>query len=154
MTLLFVSLLAAPMARAAEDVSIQDLEDSFAQTAFIEITSLAYREARRDMTAGQWNQHLRFHIGMFRAWSRGRSTYEQNWSAYLNSHALNYAKAARHGDIPALKRLAYFLALYVQFRAAPHPYIHRFSEKYQSEIQSLWMNFSWERLSYLVRNAG
>jgi hypothetical protein len=114
------------------------------------ISDIAYDIARKQMSQAEWDKYCKDTEARFRTWVNDHDG-SGDLGNYLNEKLLEIAPAARGGDVPALKRLVPFIALYHHFKEQPPERLASISQKYITELEELAADFTWEKLSASVK---
>jgi hypothetical protein len=114
------------------------------------IVEIAHQIATSDMTTSEWEAYTKSIERKYADWLKDEHP-SDSFGAYLNTKFLEIAPSARGGDIPALKKVVYFMALYVHFGELPPKFLRDLSREDLQELEYLAADFSWEKLSEKVK---
>lgn len=114
------------------------------------IVEIAYQIATEDMTAEEWQSYTKSIERKYADWLKDEHP-SDSFGSFLNTKFLEIAPSARGGDVPALKKVVYFMALYAHFGELPPKFLRELSREDLQELEYLAADFSWEKLSEKVR---
>jgi cytoskeletal protein CcmA (bactofilin family) len=76
-----------------------------------------------------------------------------DFSTYMNSTVLGLASSALDGDINKIKKVFLYVAMYQDFSDLPPSQIMAISTEHKEEFDSMCKNFSWEKVSNLIKGS-
>lgn len=119
--------------------------------AELNLPEMAYTIATKDLTPEGWEAWLRDADKNFETWSvQNQST---NRERFLNDKLMDIFPRARSGDVTALKRFMYWLALYKEYKFDAPWFIRLVARRHGEDFKELLENFSWERFAEKVKKA-
>ncbi|MCK6474748.1 MAG: hypothetical protein L6R28_23760 [Planctomycetes bacterium] len=119
--------------------------------ADLNLPEMAYTIATKDLTAEGWEAWLRDADKNFETWSVQKQS--TNRERFLNDKLMDIFPRARSGDVTALKRFIYWLALYKQYQFDAPWFIRLVARRHGDDFKDLLENFSWERFAEKVKGA-
>lgn len=115
-----------------------------------ELTETAYKIATKQMDAIEWESYVMAAKKKYDEWAK---EHDGDMGNFLNEKFLEIAPAARGGKIEHLKKLVYWMALYKYFEEPTPHYLKDVSDKHKQQVADIVSNFSWEKLSDMVKGA-
>ncbi|MBI3828261.1 MAG: hypothetical protein HY291_02010 [Planctomycetes bacterium] len=116
-----------------------------------DFVDLAYQRATLDQKPEEWDKFVRKTKEHFETWSNDNPSGSGNVNRFLNDKLLPIAMGVPGGEVKNLKKFIYWIALYKVFDAQPPWYILEIAKENQQDIEDLHKDFSWERMSKLVK---
>jgi len=138
--LALLALAFCAASRAQDDEPIPDLVQA------------AYDIARKDLSDEDWKKYIRKTDSSYETWQN--DTPDGDLNRYLNDKLIEIAPSVRNGEIKALKRAMYWLALYKHYECQPPWYVRDVATQYRRALNALLRDFSWERASELIKREG
>ena len=136
--------LMAPVVHADDDI----LNDPDAQRATAKLLTLANNVSRQDMGEGAWASYVR----KISAAGDDDSSGNFDMNKYLNTELMNIGMAAKSDDIQSIKKVVYWVGLYLEFKAQPPSYVYKLAKVEEADIDDITANFSWERLAQMIKD--
>lgn len=119
--------------------------------AELNLPEMAHAIATKDLTPEGWEAFLRDAGKNFETWAAQKQS--NNRERFLNDKLMDIFPRARSGDVTALKRMIYWLALYKEYKFDAPWFIRLVARRHGDDFKDLLENFSWERFAEKVKGA-
>ncbi|HYG75292.1 MAG TPA: hypothetical protein VEK08_09850 [Planctomycetota bacterium] len=114
-----------------------------------EVSEIAYEIARKEMSEANWKSHVRKARQNFETWSNDNN--DGSMKRYLDDKLVQIAPAALSGDVKDLKRLVFWIALYVEFGEQQHSRLQEVALTHGEDFEEVLADFSWERAAQKIK---
>ena len=102
------------------------------------------------MKPEEWKTFLKKTQSRFETWEHDNQTGDMN--QFLNDKLLEIAPSVKGGDVKALKKFVFWLALYYEFKQLPPSYIREVKPEYRKEIDQFMSDLNWERAAEIIKD--
>jgi len=122
----------------------------YAQDDVKSFQEIAYDVAQKEMKPEEWKTFLKKTQSRFETWEHDNQTGDMN--QFLNDKLLEIAPSVKGGDVKALKKFVFWLALYYEFKQLPPSYIREVKPEYRKEIDQFMSDLNWERAAEIIKD--
>jgi hypothetical protein len=114
-----------------------------------DLADAAHQITRKEMKAEEYKKYVSDTKKKFETWSTDNG--DGSMKRYLDDKLVEIAPGAMNGNVKALKKLVFWIALYKEFGEPAHSQVGEVSINYQEDIEGLLKDFSWEKAAAAIK---
>jgi hypothetical protein len=118
----------------------------------LEIAEVAHEIALKEMKPAEWSSYVATHRRKYQTWSESNN--DGSIKRYLDDKLVEIAPGALKGNVNALKKLVFWVALYKEFDEPPHRQLDEVAATHEKELEDLLKDFSWEKAAASIKAHG
>jgi len=115
-----------------------------------DIVDIAFELKDKEMKADEWQKFVKTTKSKYESWVNDYQ--DGNLKRYLDDKLLEIAPSVMGGNVKALKKMTFWVALYREFDEPPPGYLAEVATKYQKDLDEALKDFTWERAAEMIKN--